>query len=83
MGRSAPTLRVAVRRELERISRVAKAERDPEVRRALEELVSSGALLLDAFQVEPPADALEVVLLSALVALTRRISELERRLGVE
>lgn len=72
MGRSAPTLRVAVRRELERIKRISRVERDPEIRRSLEEVLRVGEKLLDAYSIEPPADAMEVVLLSAIVELFSR-----------
>lgn len=72
MGRSAPTLRVAVRREIERLKGVAKAERDPKMRKALEEIIRVGERLLDAYSLDPPADAMEVVLLSALAVLFSR-----------
>ncbi len=80
MGRSAPTLRVAVRRELERLRRVARAERDPRVRRELERLLKSGEILLDAFSSgsELPTDAWEVAVLGVITGLALRVAELER-----
>ncbi len=80
MGRSAPTLRVAVRRELERLRRVARAERDPRIRRELERLLEGGEILLDAFGSGPefPTDAWEVALLGVIVGLALRVAELER-----
>lgn len=83
MGRSAPTLRVAVRRELERLRRVARAERDPRVRRELERLLESGEILLDAFSsgAEPPLDAWEVAVLGVIIGLALRVAELERAAG--
>lgn len=70
---------MAVRRELERLRRVAKAERDPEMRKALEEIIGVGERLLDAYSLEPPVDAMEVVLLSALAVLFSRCGD--RRKG--
>jgi len=80
LGRSAPTLRVAVRRELERLRRVARAERDPRIRREFERLLKDGELLLDAFGAgpEPPQDAMEAVLLGVITGLALRVRELER-----
>lgn len=79
MGRSAPTLRTAMRREIERLSRLARAEKDPEMRKALEELIGSGEGMLDAYFFDPPSDPMEIVLMSALVELFRRVSHLEKR----
>ncbi|MDK2384081.1 MAG: hypothetical protein QI199_04640, partial [Candidatus Korarchaeota archaeon] len=61
---------------LERLRRIAKVERDPEIRRSLEEVLRVGEKLLDAYSVEPPTDAMEVVLLSAIVELFSRCRDL-------
>ncbi len=80
MGRSAPTLRVAVRREIERLRRIARSERDPRIRSEFERLLRGGELLLDAFGAgpEPPQDAMEAVLLGVIAGLALRVRELEQ-----
>jgi len=81
MGRSAPTLRMALRREIERIERIARVERDPHTKKALKELITSANRLLDAYSVDPPADAREVLMMSAIVELFVRLEELKLKLN--
>lgn len=76
MGRTAPTLRMALREELERLKRVSRAERDPKVKEALDWIVSVGEKLLDAYSNEPVSDAMEVIVMSALVELFIKVREL-------
>lgn len=76
MGRTAPTLRLALREEIERLRRISRAERDPKVREALNWITSIGEKLLDAYSTEPVCDAMEVILVSALVDLFIRVKEL-------
>ncbi len=65
-----------MRRELDRIRRLSKMERDPEVRRSLEEVLEAGEKLLDAYSSsDPPEDPLEVILLGAIVELFSRCRE--------
>lgn len=65
-----------MRRELERLRRISRAERDPDIKKSLEEVLMVGEKLLDAYSIEPPADAMEVVLLSAIVELFSRCRDL-------
>ena len=81
MGRSAPTLRMALRREIERIERIARAERDPHTKKALKELIASAERLLDAYSADPPTDVREVLIMSAVVELFVRLGELESKLS--
>ena len=67
-----------MRRELERLRKVAKAERDARRRAALEEILKFGEGLLDAYSADPPSDPLEVLILSALAEVFARVRELER-----
>lgn len=82
MGRSAPTLRMALKREIKRIERIARMERDPRTKRALEELMASANRLLDAYSIDPPVNAREVLMMSAIVELFVRLEELQSKLGV-
>lgn len=81
MGRSAPTLRMALRREIERIEKIARAERDSHTKKALKELIASANRLLDAYSADPPADAREVLMMSAIVELFVRLEELKSKLN--
>jgi hypothetical protein len=71
---------MAVRREIERIERIAKVERDPQTKKALKELLASANRLLDAYSIDPPVDAREVVVMSAIVELFLKLEELRSKL---
>ena len=78
MGRTAPTLRAALRAEVARLERVIKYVRDPELRKALEEALKHAEVLQDAYLAAgPPLDPLEVVLLSMIAELYRRCLRVE------
>jgi len=73
MGRTAPTLRAALRAEVARLERVVKYVRDPELRKALEDALRHAEVLHDAYLAAgPPLDPLEVVFLSMIAELYRR-----------
>ena len=78
MGRSAPTLRMALRMEAERLRRLSRHVRDEGLRRALEEIAEKTMLLHDAFLHSPESDAFRVLVLSVLADLEERVSRLER-----
>jgi len=78
MGRTAPTLRTALRAEVARLERVVRYVRDPELREALEEALKHAEVLHDAYLAAgPPLDPLEVIFLSMIAELYRRCLRVE------
>ena len=74
MGRTTPSLRRAVEGEVGRLRRIAKASPDPGLREALLRALEDARALLDAYQLAGECDAQELVLLSMIVSLYRRLS---------
>jgi len=78
VGRTAPTLRAAVRAEVARLKRLIRYVRDPELREAFRNALKHAEELHDAYLATgPPLDPLEVVLLSMIVELYRRCLRVE------
>ena len=78
MGRTAPTLRSAVREEVRRLRSLLKHVRNDELRKGLEEGLRNAEGLHDAYlETEPPMDPLEVVILSMIADLYRRCLRVE------
>ena len=78
MGRTAPTLRSAVREEVRRLRSLLKHVKNDELRKGLEEGLRNAEELHDAYlETEPPMDPLEVVILSMIADLYRRCLRVE------
>ncbi|MCD6323673.1 MAG: hypothetical protein J7L55_00995 [Desulfurococcales archaeon] len=78
MGRTAPTLRAAVRAEIARLRKLLRFVRDEELREALEDGLNHAEELHDTYiSTEPPMDPMEVVLMSMIAELYRRLRRRE------
>jgi len=78
LGRTAPTLRSAVREEVRRLRSLLKHVRNDELRKGLEEGLRNAEGLHDAYlETELPMDPLEVVILSMIADLYRRCLRVE------
>jgi hypothetical protein len=77
MGRTAPSYRMAVKQELENLSRLARECTDAETKRILGELLSRFGALENALVMNPlpPLDAL---LLSMLIEVYREVERLKK-----
>ncbi|NOZ30449.1 MAG: hypothetical protein GXO68_00635 [Crenarchaeota archaeon] len=75
MGRTAPSSRVLVESELERLVRVSRHLRDPSDRRLLEDLLRSVHRVLDAYRYEAMGDPLEPILVAMILEVARRCRE--------
>lgn len=75
MGRTAPSSRVLVESELERLVRVSQHLRDPSDRRLLEDLLRSVHRVLDAYRYEAMGDPLEPILVAMILEVARRCKE--------
>lgn len=71
MGRTAPSSRILVEEELDRLRRVSKHVRDPRDRELLEELLDSVHRVLDAYRYEAMGDPLEPILLAMILEIAR------------
>lgn len=78
MGRTAPTLRAAMREEIHRLRKVATAIRDPELKKAMEDLLNHATELHDAYlRTDPPIDPMEAIILSMLTYLRKLVGDQE------
>ncbi|MCE4622999.1 MAG: hypothetical protein F7C82_02605 [Desulfurococcales archaeon] len=75
MGRTAPSSRVLVESELERLLRVSRHLRDPGDRGLLEDLLRSVHRVLDAYRYEAMGDPLEPILVAMILEVARRCRE--------
>ncbi|MFZ8823384.1 MAG: hypothetical protein ACO2O0_04440 [Desulfurococcales archaeon] len=73
MGRTAPSLRMGVEGELDRLRKIFSSIEDPELREAALESLEGAVKLYNAFQRSPSSDPLEVILFSLIVELYRRL----------
>jgi len=78
VGRTAPPLRMGIESEVERLKRIFSSIEDPELRRTALGILDNAMKLYNAFQRSPSSDPMEVILLSLIVELYRR---LEKRCG--
>lgn len=83
MGRTSPPIRVALDKEAERLRRGLAVVRDPPLRRALEDILSSYNELIPFLALSSPQLPIDSILLSALVKLWNRVNELERKVALE
>lgn len=72
MGRTAPSTRILVEAEIDRLRRVASRLRDPRDREALEEIIEYTYRVLDAYRFEAMADPLEPIIIAGLLYTARR-----------
>lgn len=73
MGRTAPSLRVGVEGEIERLRKIFSSIEDPELREAAIESLEHATRLYNAFQRSPSSDPIEVIIFSLIVELYRRL----------
>ena len=74
MGRTAPTLRASIDYEVLRLQRLVRHIRDKELREALKDALSHADELHDAYLTcSPPNDPMEIVLLSMIAEIYRRL----------
>lgn len=73
MGRTAPSLRVGVEEEIERLKKIFSSIEDPELREAAIESLKHAARLYNAFQRSPSSDPVEVIIFSLITELYRRL----------
>ncbi len=71
MGRTAPSTRILVEAEIDRLRRVASRLRDPRDREALEEIIEYTYRVLDAYRFEAMADPLEPIIIAGLLYTAR------------
>jgi hypothetical protein len=67
MGRTTPSPRIPVERELERLRRLARHMKDPQLARTLEQLLDSTYKILDAYRQVPMSDPLEPILIAMIL----------------
>lgn len=74
LGRTAPTLRASIDYEVLRLQRLVRHIRDKELREALKDALSHADELHDAYLTcGPPNDPMEVILLSMIAEIYRRL----------
>ncbi len=73
MGRTAPSVRVALDKEIIRIRKILRYLKDPEDRRILEELLSCSYKIIDAYRYEPYfMDPIEPIILGMILCLHQK-----------
>lgn len=73
MGRTAPSLRMGVEGEIERLRRIFSSIEDPELRKVAMESLEHATKLYNAFQRSPSSDPVEVIVFSLITELYRRL----------
>jgi len=83
MGRTTPSVRMALDPEIKRLIRIMKSVHDPEAKKAIEEIIDSYTVLAPVFRSIPPYDKAYAILLAGLLRALEKVNEIERKLEPE
>ena len=83
MGRTTPSIRMAIEKETRRIEKMLEYTHEPYARKALEEILEGYRELLPVFQAVPPDTPSEALLLTAIAKIYKRLIKLENKMDPE
>lgn len=80
MGRTVPSIRMAIEPEIERLMKIMEYVHEPEAKRALEEIIEAYTDLVPVFKAVPPYDKAYAILLAGLLRTIKRLEKIEQEL---
>ncbi|MGB9784228.1 MAG: hypothetical protein ACPLSO_00310 [Fervidicoccaceae archaeon] len=83
MGRTVPSSRMAIEPEIEKLMKMIEYIHEPEVKRALKEIVEAYADIAPVFRAVPPYDKTYAILLAGLLRTMKRLEVIEQKLDIK